>query len=115
MATRHADGHMSILLGYADDNFTRKLKPLVNTIELSGLTKKSKITGWRIDADHANAIRKFKELGQPADPTEEQKAAIRAFGALKPEDLGTVDPENPVFELKMENNATLLLEIEAVQ
>ena len=111
MATRHADGHLAILLGYADDNFTRQLKPLVNTVELSGLTKKYKITGWRIDADHANAIRKFKELGQPADPTEEQKAAIREFGALKPEDLGTVSPENPVFELRMENNATLLLEL----
>lgn len=111
MATRHTDGHLAILLGYADDNFTRQLKPLVNTVELSGLTKKYKITGWRIDADHANAIRKFKELGQPAEPTEEQKAAIREFGALKPEDLGTVSPENPVFELRMENNATLLLEL----
>jgi len=73
-----------------------------------------KVTGWRIDADHANPIRKFKELGQPAEPTEAQKAAIREFGALKPEDLGTVSPEAPILELRMENNATLLLEIEAI-
>lgn len=114
MATRHADGHLSVLLGYADDNFTRQLKPLVNTVEFAGLQCKCKITGWRIDADHANAIRKFKELGQPAEPTEAQKAAIREFGALKPEDLGTVSPEAPILELRMENNATLLLEIEAI-
>ena len=111
MATRHEDGHLSVLLGYADDNFTRRLKPLVNTVEFSGLQGQYKVTGWRIDADHANAIRKFKELGQPADPTEEQKAAIREFGALKPEDLGTVSPENPILPLHMENNATLLLEL----
>ena len=111
MATRHEDGHLSVLLGYADDNFTRRLKPLVNTVEFAGLKGQCKVTGWRIDADHANAIRKFKELGQPADPTEEQKAAIREFGALKPEDLGFVSPENPILPLNMENNATLLLEI----
>ena len=115
MATRHEDGHLSILLGYADDNFTRRLKPLVNTITFAGLTKPCRVTGWRIDADHANAIRKFKELGQPAEPTEEQKAAIREFGALKPEDLGIVVPESPTMEFRMENNATLLLELEPLE
>jgi len=114
MPTRHADGHMSILLGYADDALIRQLKPLNTTLNLEGLTKRCRVTGWRIDADHANAIRKFKELGQPENPTEEQMAAIREFGALKPEDLGTVDPENPEIAIRLENNATLLLEIEAM-
>ncbi len=111
MPTRHADGHMSILLCYADDAFTRQLKPLSVDVTFAGITGKYTVTGWRIDADHANAIRKFKELGQPAEPTEEQKAAIREFGALKPETLGTVSAEDPILTVKMENNATLLLEL----
>jgi len=115
MPTKHADGHMSILLCYADDAFTRQLKPLSVDVTFAGITKDYTVTGWRIDADHANAIRKFKELGQPADPTEEQKAAIREFGALKPEALGTVTAENPVLTVKMENNATLLLELTPVK
>ena len=115
MPTKHADGHMSILLCYADDAFTRQLKPLSVDVTFAGITEDYTVTGWRIDADHANAIRKFKELGQPADPTEEQKAAIRAFGALKPEALGCVTPENPVLTVKMENNATLLLELTPVK
>ena len=111
MPTKHADGHMSILLCYADDAFIRQLKPLSVDVTFAGITDSYTVTGWRIDADHANAIRKFKELGQPAEPTEEQKAAIREFGALKPETLGTVTPENPVLNIKMENNATVLLEL----
>ncbi len=111
MPTRHEDGHMSVLLCYADDAFLRQLKPANLEIEFSGLSGKYRVTGWRIDADHANAIRKFKELGEPANPTEEQKAAIREFAALKPEDLGVVTADNPIFTVKMDNNATLLLEL----
>ena len=115
MPTIHDDGHMSVLLCYADDGFVRDLKPEIFDVLMSGLTGSYKVTGWRIDANHANAIRKFKELGEPADPTEEQKAAIREFGALKPEDLGVVTVENPVLTVKMENNATLLLEFEPIK
>ena len=43
------------------------------------------------------------------------KKAIREFGALKPEALGCVTPENPVLTVKMENNATLLLELTPVK
>lgn len=115
MPTKHEDGHISVLLCYADDIFTRQLKPATADIEFAGITGDYKVTGWRIDADHANAIRKFKELGQPAEPTEEQKAAIREFGSLKPEDMGTVTAESPTITIKMENNATLLLELEPIQ
>lgn len=114
MATRHGDGHMSILLAYADDLFIRQLVPLNLEINFAGMGERYRVTGWRIDADHANAIRKFKELGQPADPTPEQKAAIREFGALRPEDLGVVTPDAPQLTIHMENNATLLLELQPV-
>ena len=115
MPTRHEDGHMSVLLCYADDAFTRALKPAELEIEFAGLTGKYQVTGWRIDADHANAIRKYKELGLPQNPTEEQKAAIRAFGSLKPEDLGVVSPENALFNLHVEDNTTMLLELTPVK
>ncbi len=114
MATRHPDGHRSILLGYGDSNFARTLNPLALSMALDGLRGSWKVTGWRIDADHANAIRKFNELGQPQDPTEEQKAAIREFGSLKPEDLGTVSETDPVLNVRLENNTTMLLEFEAL-
>lgn len=42
------------------------------------------------------------------------KAAIREFGALKPEDLGIVGADDPTLTVKMENNATLLLELEPI-
>lgn len=114
MPTRHEDGHLSVLLCYADDAFTRQLKPAELEIEFAGLSGKFQVTGWRIDADHANAIRKFKELGLPQNPTEEQKAAIREYGSLKPEDLGTVSPENALFNLHVEDNTTMLLELTPV-
>lgn len=112
MPTRHADGHLSVLICYADDLFTRPLKPIDMKIEFAGLGSQYKVTGWRIDADHANAIRKYKELGLPKNPTEEEKAAIREFGALKPENLGTVSADDSALTVHLENNTTLLLELE---
>ena len=111
LPTRHRDGHYSVLLCYADDAFRRLLRPITMGIEFNGLPGSFRVTGWRIDADHANAIRKFNELGKPSDPTEEQMEAIREFGRLKPEDLGTVSPEAPVLDLPLDNNTTILLEL----
>ena len=111
LPTRHRDGHYSVLLCYADDAFRRLLRPITMGIEFDGLPGSFRVTGWRIDADHANAIRKFNELGKPSDPTEEQMEAIREFGRLKPEDLGTVSPEAPVLDLPLDNNTTILLEL----
>ncbi len=111
LPSRHKDGHFSILLSYADDAFERVLRSITADVAFDGLGGTFRVTGWRIDADHANAIRKFNELGKPQNPTEEQKEQIREFGRLKPEDLGTVSPENPVLHLPLENNTTILLEL----
>ena len=111
MPTKHADGHISVLLAYGDDFFKRDLADRPVKIDLSGLDRAYQVKTWRIDKQNANAYTKFLELGSPQDPTEEQKELIRQAGTLQMEDLCTVAPQNPIVELVMENNSVVLLEL----
>ena len=111
MPTKHPDGHMSILLAFGDDDLQKVFEPCRLTLELAGLDKTCRVEGYRIDANHANAITKYRELGCPDEPTEEQKAAIVEFAKLKAEDLGVVTPEDSAVKVNMISNTTLLLEI----
>ena len=111
MPTKHADGHMSHLLTYADSAFSIDLPPCEFTIDFEGLDKEYKVVKYLIDRNHANCYTKFCELGRPQDASEEIKEEIRKAGALVPEDVGTVSPENNTLTLTMENNAVVLLEL----
>ena len=112
MPSRHtSDGHISLLLCYADPTFTVDLPETTFDLSLEGLDKEYKVTKYVIDKTHANCYTKFCELGRPQDASEEVKEEIRKAGALVAEDAGCVSPENPVFNLTMENNAVVLLEL----
>ena len=111
MPTRHADGHLSILLCYADDDMIRDLESAQVTLELSGLDKTYRVSQYLIDADHANGIAKYRELGCPDDPTEEEKAAIMDFATLKSTDAGIVSADKNTLTLTMANNSVVLLEL----
>ncbi|MBQ6846742.1 MAG: hypothetical protein IJO61_06380, partial [Oscillospiraceae bacterium] len=80
-------------------------------IDLSGIDREYKIVKYVIDKNHANCYTKFLELGEPQDAPEDVQAIIRGAGTLKAEECGTVSPDNTIFNLKMENNAVVLLEL----
>ncbi len=112
MPSRHAsDGHISVLLCYADPTFAVNLPEKTFDTVFEGLDKEYKVVKYVIDKTHANCYTKFCELGKPQDASEEIKEEIRRAGALVAEDAGTVSPENNVLTLTMENNAVVLLEL----
>ena len=111
MPSRHEDGHMSILMAYGDDDMIRQLTPGDVTLELHGLDKAYRVRRYLIDSEHANAIAKYRELGCPDAPTEDQKAAIMAASRLESLDMGTVSPENNTLEFTLKNNSVLLLDL----
>lgn len=110
--SRHSsDGHLAHLVCYGDDGFTlpRPTKDFV--FEMAGIDRKYRVVKYLIDKHHANVYTKFVELGEPQEPSEDVKAAIREAGALKAEEMGTVAPDNNKITVTMENNAVVLLEL----
>lgn len=105
------DGHISVLLCYADPFFISPLPDISTEILFEGLDRAYRVQKQVIDRTHANAYTKFVELGRPQNPSEEIKQIIRDAGTLKAEDIGTVTPDNKTILLEMENNAVVLLEL----
>ena len=111
MPTKHKDGHFSVLLAYADGDFRCKIPKIDAPITFRGIDGKYDVVKYVIDKDHANAIEKYRELGCPDNPTEEQKKEIYDFASLKPEPFGTVSAENPSVTVSFEENSVVLLEL----
>ncbi len=112
LLSRHSeDGHMSILMCYADDSFTLKRETDDFEVRFSNLEKEYKIVKYVIDKTHANVYTKFLELGSPQDASPEIQKQIRDAGALCAEECGYVSPENEIITLTMEENAVVLLEL----
>jgi len=112
LPSRHsADGHMSILLCYADDTFTAKRPTDDFEVKFSNLDQEYKIVKYVIDKTHANAYTKFLELGGPQNASAEVQQQIRDAGALVAEECGTVSPQNEFITLTMTENAVVLLEL----
>jgi hypothetical protein len=64
-----------------------------------------------IDAEHANGIFKYRQLGCPDAPDDAQKKAIREFSELKEENAGFVSAQNNAITFEMCNNSVILLEL----
>lgn len=111
MPTSHDNGHMSILLGYADDRFEKELDDYVVSMDMKGLEKSYDVNLYIIDKDHANAYKKYCDLGKPDNPTEAEKQAIRDFACLTPINWGTISPDASQVTFTMTNNATILIEL----
>ena len=112
LPSRHrADGHMSILMCYADDAFSAKRDTADFQVKFSGLDKEYRIEKYIIDKTHANAYTKFLQLGQPQNPSPEIRQQIRDAGALTAEVCGTVSPGNDTVTVTMTENAVVLLEL----
>ena len=111
MPTLHKDGHISVLLSYADDGFSLNLPNIDVDINFSGINRKYKVVKSVIDKNNANAYTKFLELGEPQDATPEIQDVIRKAGELNFEEIGNVDGENSVVTINMTNNSVILLEL----
>ena len=111
MPTKHSDGHFSVLIAYADGDFRTELPEIDAPVYFNGIDKAYKVKKYVIDKNHANAIEKYRELGCPENPTEEEKKTIYDFGSLKAEDAGIVSPENCKIDLALTNNSVVLLEL----
>lgn len=111
MPTRHKDGHMSVLFAYADAEFRNELPEIEVPIRFLETGGKYRIEKYVIDEDNANAIKKYRELGCPDNPTEEQKKQIREFATLKPEAAGEISSDKPDYSFAMKNNSVVLLEL----
>ncbi len=109
--TRHDDGHISILLGYTDDGFEKALEDMAVSMEIRGLGREYEVKQYILDKNHANAYRKYCDLGKPDHPTEEQKQEIRSFAALAPMDYGKVTPDRAQITFVMADHSTVLIEL----
>lgn len=112
LPSRHsADGHMSVLMCYADDAFTSKRPTADFEVRFSNLDKEYKVVKYVIDKTHANAYTKFLELGEPQNASPEVQQQIRDAGALVAEECGIVSPQSENITVNMTENAVVLLEL----
>ncbi len=49
-------------------------------VQFAGVGPGAKVTVWRLDADHGNAVKTFDAMGRPAFPSREQIEKLRAAG-----------------------------------
>ena len=73
----------SILLAYADGDYSEDLPALTETLTLP-LDGKYRVTTWIIDADHVNPYRMWQRENMPDHPDEAQLEALRTEGILRP-------------------------------
>ena len=111
MPTKHKDGHISVLLSYADDGFALNLPDIDVGVNFSGIDRKYKVVKSVIDKNNANAYTKFLELGAPQEASEEIQDVIRKAGELKFEEIGSVDKDNTTVTINMTNNSVILIEL----
>ncbi|MBQ6698816.1 MAG: hypothetical protein IJN09_07205 [Oscillospiraceae bacterium] len=112
LPSKHSkDGHMSVLLCYADDAFSAKRCASDFDIRFSNLDREYNVVKYVIDKTHANVYTKFLELGSPQNASPEIQNQIRDAGALVSEKCGCVSPQNEIITLNMAENSVLLLEL----
>jgi xylan 1,4-beta-xylosidase len=99
IATKTADGGVAIALwnylppigegaSYTPEPAVAAGPEKTFEVELKGLPKGAKLTLWRVDGTHGNAIPAYDAMGRPATPTREQITALRKAGEPLP-------PEHP--------------------
>lgn len=104
LATEREDGKLAVLLSYSADNFSDDIQNLDVSLEISGRLARI----WRIDKDHASAMRAWQICGSPKSPTDEERAKINEMASLSAE---TVEI-NGKIDLVMTPNCVILIETE---
>ena len=104
LATEREDGKLAVLLSYSADNFSEDIQNLDVSLEISGRLARI----WRIDKDHASAMRAWQICGSPERPTDEERVKINEMASLSAE---TVEI-NGKIDLVMTPNCVILIETE---
>ena len=108
LVTRRKDGTLAIAvwnLVDPDENGTLKKVRL----RLEGLNENTTARVSRVDDDHGNALRAYRAMGSPLDPTEDQVEKMNARTAM----LGPTEQrlERGVVDLNLQPNALVLVEL----
>ena len=74
----------AVLMAYADEHFTKDITHREETLRFEEDITGRTVTLWCIDQAHTNPYRLFEKMGSPEAPTQEQLAALREEGSLKP-------------------------------
>jgi xylan 1,4-beta-xylosidase len=110
LVTRRNDGTLAVAVwNLVDPDKTGRNKTVRLAFQHLGESATATVT--RVDDDHGNTLRAYKEMGSPVNPTEEQVEKLNAeTGAL-----GQVEqPVNRgVLELDLQPNALVLVEVRA--
>ena len=107
--TLKADGTVSLMMVYANENLDTELPDLDLTLELTGLGNKTHVKTWRIDSKHANAYAVYESMGKPEMPSEDDVRSIRNQSRL----AATEEDYTGKLELHMSNHSVVLVEFSA--
>jgi xylan 1,4-beta-xylosidase len=59
----------------------------------------SKATLWRVDSDHGDSYRRFKQMGEPSFPTRQQIIELRRAGKLSPPQTSGFEPDRLTVDI----------------
>jgi xylan 1,4-beta-xylosidase len=113
LATRHADGHLAILLWHYHDDDVPGPDATI-TVQLKGVKKArlGEVRLSRVDGRHANAFAAWKAMGSPASPNATQYQQLEQASELVAETISPGETrDRPVFEVTLPRQGVALLEI----
>lgn len=84
LATVDEGGNAAIMLTYASQRFDTALPDVCDTVTVSGITGKKRVTVWCIDKERTNPYTHAQKMGWGDLFDSEQIAALRQIGEMKP-------------------------------
>jgi xylan 1,4-beta-xylosidase len=107
LLTRDKDGgYVLAVWNYAPPEESGHPEHATITFEHANL---SKATVWRVDSDHGDSYRWFKQMGEPSFPTREQIRELRAAGKLSPPE--ETDVKNGQIVLDIPPHGLIVVEL----
>ena len=107
--TLKADGTVSLMMVYANENLDTKLPDLDLTLELAGLGNKTHAKIRRIDKENANAYAIYENMGKPEILSDDDIRSIRNQSRLS----ATEEEYTGELNLHMSNHSVVLVEFSA--
>jgi len=105
LLTRREDGSLELALwNYGQPGKTASAK--IFSLHFAN-TNVQRATVWRVDKDHSDARKTYKELGEPRYPTQEQIGQLRDAAALTPPSILTIQDQTMTVEVPAEGLAVI--------
>ena len=107
LLTRAKDGRYVLALwNYAAPDDSGRAEHVTVSLKNANLTM---ATIWRVDSDHGDSYRTFKQMGEPSFPTRAQIKELRAAGELAPPE--TADVQNGALTLDIPSHGLVVMEL----